>query len=267
LRFAAQIVRSTRPDAPTAPPLVKKAVRWGAGPRAGQALILGAKAHALLEGRITVTPADIRRQRFAGGDAASYFQLAAFRRRWAGRRRRRDRWRGGRRCAGFDGLDRRRRRLRRDRCGRDRDIGGFRDRRLATILKRCQDLRGQRLFQYVDEAGTRHHVESGDVNAYLHEAMGEDFSAKDFRTWAATLAAARALCMESAEGSAHPKKTINLCVKAVAGLLGNTAAVCRASYIHPSVFEAFEAGSLSPSLAKEADAAERALLRLLKDAG
>jgi MoxR-like ATPase len=61
LRFAAQIVRSTRPDVPTAPPLVKKAVRWGAGPRAGQALILGAKAHALLEGRITVTPADIRR--------------------------------------------------------------------------------------------------------------------------------------------------------------------------------------------------------------
>jgi DNA topoisomerase I len=143
---------------------------------------------------------------------------------------------------------------------------GFRDRRLATILKRCQDLRGQRLFQYVDETGTRHHIESGDVNAYLHEAMGEDFSAKDFRTWAATLAAARALCLESAEGSAHPKKTINLCVKAVAGLLGNTAAVCRASYIHPSVFEAFEAGELSPSLAREADAAERALLRLLKDA-
>src|ERR1700761_2267301 len=115
---------------------------------------------------------------------------------------------------------------------------GFRNRRLRAVLKRCQDLRGQRLFQYVDETGARRNIESGDVNAYLHEAMGEDFSAKDFRTWAATLAAARALCLETAEGgAAHPKKTIVTCVKAVAGLLGNTPTVCRASYIHPTVFE------------------------------
>ena len=144
---------------------------------------------------------------------------------------------------------------------------GFRNRRLAAVLRRCQELPGQRLFQYLDEAGARGHVESGDVNAYLHQAMGEDFSAKDFRTWAASLAAARALCLESMRASAgHPKQTINTCVKAVAGLLGNTAAVCRASYIHPSVFEAFEAGRLPPSHAREADAAERALLRLLADA-
>jgi DNA topoisomerase-1 len=143
---------------------------------------------------------------------------------------------------------------------------GFHDRRLANLLRRCEELPGQRLFQYLDETGARHHVGSHDVNDYLREAMGEDFSAKDFRTWAATLAAARALCLEGAEGSAHPKRTINTCVKAVAGLLGNTAAVCRASYIHPTVFEAFEAGGLSPSLAKEADAAERALLRLLREA-
>ena len=142
---------------------------------------------------------------------------------------------------------------------------GFSSRRLARVLKRCQELPGQRLFQYIDEDGQRGHVSSDDVNAYLREAMGEDFSAKDFRTWAATLAAARALCLESArcDGS-RSKQTVNTCVKAVAGLLGNTAAVCRASYIHPSVFEAFEAGQLSPSLAKEADAAERALLRMLK---
>ena len=141
---------------------------------------------------------------------------------------------------------------------------GFHNRRLAGVLRRCQELPGQRLFQYVDEAGERRHVESGDVNAYLHEAMGEDFSAKDFRTWAATLAAARALCLESARcGGASPKTTINTCIRAVAGLLGNTAAVCRAAYIHPSVFAAFEGGQLSPSLAREADAAERALLRLL----
>src|SRR5580698_4613574 len=123
----------------------------------------------------------------------------------------------------------------------------FHSRRLARLLRRCQDLPGQRLFQYVDEAGERRNIESDDVNAYLREAMGEDFSAKDFRTWAATLAAARALCLEAAESSTHPKRTIHTCVKAVAGLLGNTPAVCRASYIHPTVFEAFEAGQLSPS--------------------
>lgn len=143
---------------------------------------------------------------------------------------------------------------------------GFRDRRLAALLRRCQDLPGQRLFQYVDDDGERRHIASDDVNAYLREAMGEDFSAKDFRTWAATLLAARALCLEAANDPGHPKQTINTCVKAVAGLLGNTPAVCRASYIHPTVFEAFETGALSPSLAREADAAERALLRLLRGA-
>ena len=144
---------------------------------------------------------------------------------------------------------------------------GFHDRRLAGVLRHCQELPGQRLFQYVDEAGERGHVASDDINAYLHEAMGEEFSAKDFRTWAATLAAARALCLECGrDGAAHPKRAIASCVKAVAGLLGNTAPVCRAAYIHPSVFEAFEAGRLPPRLAKEADAAERALLRLLADA-
>jgi DNA topoisomerase-1 len=139
---------------------------------------------------------------------------------------------------------------------------GFHDRRLARVLRRCQELPGQRLFQYVGEDGERRHVESDDVNAYLREAMGDDFSAKDFRTWAATLSAARALCMESA-GEPPSKHTVTTCVKAVAGLLGNTAAVCRASYIHPSVFEAYEAGRLSPDLAGERAKAERALLKLL----
>ena len=140
---------------------------------------------------------------------------------------------------------------------------GFRDRRLARVLRRCQELPGQRLFQYVDEGGQRHHVGSDDVNGYLRDAMGEDFSAKDFRTWAATFSAARGLCLMAAAGAASRKQTVNTCVKAVAGLLGNTPAVCRASYIHPCVFEAFEAGRLSPDLAKEAAAAERALLRML----
>ena len=143
---------------------------------------------------------------------------------------------------------------------------GFSDRRLARIVKACQDLPGQRLFQYLDDDGHRHAVESADVNAYLRDALGEDFSAKDFRTWAATLAAARALCLQTVAGEPPTKRTVTTCVKAVAGLLGNTAAVCRASYIHPSVFDAFDKGELSPSLAREADAAERALLRLLKAA-
>jgi DNA topoisomerase-1 len=141
---------------------------------------------------------------------------------------------------------------------------GFHDRRLARVLRRCEDLPGQRLFQYVDEAGERRHVESEDVNDYLRAALGDDFSAKDFRTWAATLSAARALCLEGASDEGAPSKTtIATCVKAVAGLLGNTPAVCRASYIHPSVFEAYEAGRLSGDLAGERARAERALLKLL----
>jgi DNA topoisomerase-1 len=141
---------------------------------------------------------------------------------------------------------------------------GFRDRRLARVLRRCQDLPGQRLFQWVDETGERRHVESADVNDYLREALGDDFSAKDFRTWAATLAAARGLCRLGAEPEHRPsKRAVAACVKAVAGLLGNTAPVCRASYIHPSVFEAYEGGRLPPALAGEPADAERALLDLL----
>jgi DNA topoisomerase-1 len=140
---------------------------------------------------------------------------------------------------------------------------GFRDRRLARVLRRCQELPGQRLFQYVDEAGERRSVESDDVNAYLREALGGDFTAKDFRTWAATLSAARALCMAASEDERPAKKTVATCVKAVAGLLGNTAAVCKTSYIHPQVFEAYLAGSLPDDLAAETESAERALLRLL----
>ena len=140
----------------------------------------------------------------------------------------------------------------------------FHDMRLARILRGCQALRGQRLFQYVDEHGERHAVGSHDVNAYLHAAIGEEFSAKDFRTWAGTLAAARALAMQPpAENVTQAKRTMVTCVKAVAGLLGNTPTVCRACYIHPVVFEAYQAGTLSPKLAKDARTAELALLKLL----
>jgi DNA topoisomerase I len=141
---------------------------------------------------------------------------------------------------------------------------GIHDRRLARILHGCESLPGQRLFQYVDETGQRHAIESSDVNAYLHGAMGEAFSAKDFRTWSGTLMAAQALAPQPQPLSAtEAKRAMMTCVKAVAGLLGNTPTVCRASYIHPRVFEAYRAGALSTKLTGEARGAELALLRLL----
>jgi DNA topoisomerase-1 len=144
----------------------------------------------------------------------------------------------------------------------------FSDRRLARVLKGCGELKGQRLFQYLDEEGLKRPVESHDVNDYIRDALGDGFSAKDFRTWAGTLAAARALVLAGRENGATPtKKTVATCVKAVAGVLGNTPAVCRACYIHPAVFEAYEAGTLSPKLAGATRAAELALLKLLDEAG
>lgn len=144
---------------------------------------------------------------------------------------------------------------------------GFRDRRLARIVRNCQDLPGQRLFQYLDEAGQRHAVGSAEVNAYIRQAMGEDFSAKDFRTWAGTLAAARALILNAPCGSAsEAKRNINTCVKAVAGLLGNTAAVCRSAYIHPLVLEAYQDGALPLKAATSERAFELAVVRFLEAA-
>jgi len=142
---------------------------------------------------------------------------------------------------------------------------GFSNRRLVRLIRACQDLPGQRLFKYVDEDGQPQAVTSNDVNAYLREAMGEDFSAKDFRTWAGTLAAAKALVMQDPPQSATAaKQTVALCVKAVAGLLGNTPAVCRSSYIHPGVIEAFEQGRLGETFGRSASAGEPALLRFLQ---
>jgi DNA topoisomerase-1 len=144
---------------------------------------------------------------------------------------------------------------------------GFRDRRLARIVRNCQELPGQRLFQYLGEDGQRHAVGSADVNAYIREAMGEDFSAKDFRTWAGTLAAARALIMtETCASASEAKRNINTCVKAVAGLLGNTAAVCRSAYIHPLVLEAYQDGALPLKPAASERAFELAVIRFLETA-
>jgi len=142
---------------------------------------------------------------------------------------------------------------------------GVRDRRLSRIVKACQDIPGQRLFQYYGPDGERRSVGSADVNAYLREITGEDFTAKDFRTWAGTLAAAKALAMQPRPATeAETKHLVATCVKATAGLLGNTPAVCRAAYIHPGVLEAFAGQTLPKTFAKaEGDKYERAVLKFL----
>jgi DNA topoisomerase-1 len=144
---------------------------------------------------------------------------------------------------------------------------GFHDARLANVLRGCEALPGQRLFQYVDHEGGRHAIGSHDVNAYVREATGDDFTAKTFRTWMGTLLAARALAMQAKpETAAEAKRAIVTAVKSVAGILRNTPAVCRACYIHPAVLEAYEKGALAPDLAGEPREAEGALLDLLRAA-
>ncbi len=139
---------------------------------------------------------------------------------------------------------------------------GIRDRRLAQIVRSCQELPGQRLFQYLDDDGQRHAISSHDVNAYIREATRGPFSAKDFRTWAATLACAQGLLEAGAPSSAtDAKRKVAACVKAVAGQLGNTPTVCRSSYIHPAVIETYAQGSIAERI--HGQDSERALLRFL----
>ena len=129
-----------------------------------------------------------------------------------------------------------------------------RDRRLARVVCRLQELPGQEIFQYVDEDGTRHTLDSDDVNAYLREIAGLELSAKDFRTWAGTVLCAVALReVEATASEAEAKRNVAQVVKSVAQQLGNTPAVCRACYVHPTVIEAyFESHDREP-LAKALD--------------
>jgi DNA topoisomerase-1 len=133
----------------------------------------------------------------------------------------------------------------------------LRDRRLARIVKRCQELPGQELFQYLDENQALRAVTSGDVNQYLREITQQDFTAKDFRTWAGTLCMIRAL-EDGAEGQPEPRSKTQLtqAVKQVAERLGNTPAVCRKYYIHPAVIEAYGQGTFQYALLKTDCAAE-----------
>lgn len=147
--------------------------------------------------------------------------------------------------------------------------------RLARIVRRCQDLPGQALFQFCNGDGTPESIDSGDVNAYIRELTAADFSAKDFRTWAGTLLTAQALSETGlADDDAQAKARIVTAIAQVAQRLGNTPGVCRACYVHPAVLDAYRERALklphSPS--RRADTwvsgrhlslQERALQRLL----
>lgn len=121
------------------------------------------------------------------------------------------------------------------------------DRRLARIVRRCQQLPGQTLFQYLDDDGERHHIDSGQLNQYLQDATGDAFTAKDFRTWAATMRATMLLggvAMPDAHHLRAGTTQINKVIRAVADELRNTPAICRKSYINPLVFEIWRNGGL-----------------------
>jgi DNA topoisomerase-1 len=128
-----------------------------------------------------------------------------------------------------------------------RHMIGINDRRLAAIIKRCLDLPGYELFQYVDDDGTAHSIDSSDVNEYLRTITEQPFTAKDFRTWAGTVLACLELrkC-ELCDSQTQAKKNIVQAIKSVAERLGNTPAVCRKCYVHPHVVDTYlEAGVLS----------------------
>jgi Topoisomerase IB len=123
------------------------------------------------------------------------------------------------------------------------------DRRIARIVQRCQALRGEELFKYLDDAGERQDVEAEDVNEYLQEITGRDVTAKDFRTWAGTMLAAEALRgMGAAATKRDAERNIVVAVDLAAQKLGNTRSVCRKYYIHPALIEAYLEGSVSPPL-------------------
>ena len=149
------------------------------------------------------------------------------------------------------------------------------DRKLAQLVKRCRDVPGQDLFQYLDDNGTRHPVRSNDVNEYLRSIAESEFTAKDFRTWAGTLLAAGALLEAHDAETKFTKSTAVQAVQAVASQLGNTPAVCKKCYIHPAILKAFDDQALLQRFVKESakktklaglTREESALLRYLKSA-
>jgi DNA topoisomerase-1 len=127
------------------------------------------------------------------------------------------------------------------------------DRRLANIIRRTLDLPGQDLFQYVDDDGNVHSVGSADVNDYLQAIAGEDYTAKDFRTWSGTVLAAVALLeYEKFDSQAQAKKNVVQAIEAVAKKLGNTPTICRKCYVHPALIESYLDGTMLQALRRRA---------------
>ncbi len=158
----------------------------------------------------------------------------------------------------------------RGKSGKEHDID-VKDRRLANIVQTCQDLPGHELFHFFDEQKKKHIIGSSDVNAYLQEITEEDFTAKDFRTWAGTVLAVQALwACEECTSKAESQKNVVQAVKQVAEKLGNTPAVCRKSYIHPVVIDGYGKGALGRQTATlkrgrtGLSPGEQAVLKLLK---
>lgn len=128
------------------------------------------------------------------------------------------------------------------------------DRRIAGIVNKCADIAGYELFKYIDEAGNRKDVTSADVNAYLKEISGENFTAKDFRTWSGTVLAALALSeFEKYDSEAQAKRNVVQAIDHVAKQLGNTRAICRKCYIHPEVIDSYMTGQLAEMIDGEID--------------
>src|SRR5262245_37487302 len=117
------------------------------------------------------------------------------------------------------------------------------DRQLARIVGRCQELPGHELFQYLESDGQRRSIGSADVNAYLRDASGEEFTAKDFRTWAGTVLTASYL-RDAPSAEANPKRSVARAIETVAARLGNTATICRKCYVHPGIVDAHLNGTL-----------------------
>ena len=156
----------------------------------------------------------------------------------------------------------------RGKSGVERDVG-LEDPRVARVVRRCQAMPGQQLFQYMDENGQARAVDSSDVNDYIRETTGAEFTAKDFRTWHGT-AFALALWAEQCAADAACRRTANQLLGDVAGRLGNTVAVCRKSYVHPRVLEQLASAAdadalaaMTPTRRAGLSAAERRLLRFL----
>jgi DNA topoisomerase I len=160
----------------------------------------------------------------------------------------------------------------RGKSGKDHEVE-ISDRRVARLLRKLQDLPGQHLFGYRDEHGNVRAVESADVNDYLREISGQDFTAKDFRTWEGTVIVARELrAAGEAETKAEAKQRVADAIKAASARLGNTPAICKTSYVHPAVLDGYETGRLlrvQPNgrpLPEHLDADEAALLAFLSEA-